>query len=159
MKKKICLLTLLILLIDQIGKYLITSHLALSETLVLIPNFFYLTYVKNTGGAWSILDTAPYLLIGLSVFFLIGMSYYLYQRKEFTLLQVIYFGLIIGGVLGNLLDRVLVEGVVDYLGFQFGSYHYPIFNFADIAIVVGIFLIVVETVRGDEHENRSRNKQ
>ena len=158
MKKKIYYLTLGTLLIDQLLKYLVTSNMVLSETISLIPNFFYLTYVKNTGGAWSILDTVPYFLIIINFFFIIGVNYYIYRKKKLSSLEGVYFGLILGGVLGNLMDRILVEGVVDYIGLQFGSYHYPIFNFADIAIVVGVFLIVIETLRGEKNENRSRNE-
>ncbi len=155
MKKKIYYITLFTLLIDQLLKYFITSKMILSETLYLIPNFFYLTYVKNTGGAWSILDTVPYLLIIINLFFVVGVNYYIYRKKNFSTLESVYFGLILGGVLGNLMDRLLVEGVVDYIGLQFGSYHYPIFNFADIAIVVGVFLIMIETLRGEKNEDRS----
>ncbi len=155
MKKKIYYITLFTLLIDQLLKYFITSKMVLSETLYLIPNFFYLTYVKNTGGAWSILDTVPYLLIIINLFFVVGVNYYIYRKKNFSTLESVYLGLILGGVLGNLMDRLLVEGVVDYIGLQFGSYHYPIFNFADIAIVVGVFLIMIETLRGEKNEDRS----
>jgi len=155
MKKKIYYLIFGILLIDQLLKYLITSKMVLSETLYLIPNFFYLTYVKNTGGAWSILDTVPYLLIIINLLFFIGANYYIYRKKSFSFLESIYFGLILGGVLGNLIDRVFLRGVIDYIGLQFGSYHYPVFNFADIAIVVGVFLIIIETLRGENHEDRS----
>lgn len=150
MKKKIYGLTLIILLIDQLIKYVITSKMALSETLYLIPNFFYLTYVKNTGGAWSILDTVPYLLIIVNLIFIIGINYCIYRKNNFSSFESVYFGLILGGVFGNLMDRLLVEGVVDYIGLQFGSYHYPIFNFADIAICLGVFLIIIETIRGEK---------
>lgn len=158
MKKIIYSLTLGIVIIDQFIKYLITKNFLLSETLDVIPNFFYLTYVKNTGGAWSIFENIPYLLVIVSAAFIIGINYYISKSDSFTKLETITYGMLLGGVFGNFIDRLLVSGVIDYLGFQFGNYYFPIFNFADIMIVLGIGLMIIDTLRGDLHEYRSRNK-
>ena len=66
------------------------------------------------------------------------------------------FGLVIGGILGNFIDRLIYKGVIDYLGFIFGSYYFPIFNLADICIVIGTFILIIDTVRSDFCGNRSK---
>lgn len=156
MKKKIFSLTFIVFFLDQLLKHIITSTFLLRETFYVIPNFFYITYVQNTGGAWSIFSSIPYFLVIINILFLGLFIGYIYKKENFPLLKIIYFGLILGGVLGNLVDRILLNGVIDYIGIQFGSYYYPIFNFADIAIVVGMVLIIIEILRGEKYENRSR---
>lgn len=147
MKKKICLLTTFVFIIDQVLKILISTSFRLQEVKYLIPDFFYLTYVENIGGAWSVFSNIPYLLIGINVLFLGIMIQYIIKRKTFQKLEILEYGLILGGVLGNLIDRIRLGGVVDYIGLKFGSYHYPIFNFADMMIVFGVVLIMVETIK------------
>ncbi len=158
MRKQIYSIAFGILVVDQLIKKIITANLVISESLYVIPKFFYLTYVKNTGGAWSILNSVPYLLVMISALFLVLISQYIRKKNSFTKFEIIYLSMIIGGVLGNFMDRILVDGVIDYLGFQFGNYYYPIFNLADIMIVLGIFLVIIETIRRDSHESRSRTK-
>ncbi len=153
MKKYIYYLTFGILLIDQMVKYFVVQNIVLSEVISVIPNFFYLTYVKNTGGAWSLFHSIPYLLIIISFVFLIFMNRYILKIKEFSLIEIISYGFLMGGVLGNLIDRVLVSGVIDYIGFQFGSYYYPIFNLADIFIVLGMVLIIMKEFGGFKNEH------
>ncbi len=153
MKKYIYYLTFGILLIDQMVKYFVVQNIGLSEVISVIPNFFYLTYVKNTGGAWSLFHSIPYLLIMISFVFLIFMNRYILKIKEFSLIEIISYGFLMGGVLGNLIDRVLVSGVIDYIGFQFGSYYYPIFNLADIFIVLGMVLIIMKEFGGFKNEH------
>lgn len=153
MKKYIYYLTFGILLIDQMVKYFVVQNIVLSEVISVIPNFFYLTYVKNTGGAWSLFHSIPYLLIMISFVFLIFMNRYILKIKEFSLIEIISYGFFMGGVLGNLIDRVLVSGVIDYIGFQFGSYYYPIFNLADIFIVLGMVLIIMKEFGGFKNEH------
>lgn len=156
MKKKIFSLTLIVFFLDQLLKHIVASKVLLQEAFYVIPHFFYITYVQNTGGAWSIFSSIPYFLVIINILLLGLLIGYIYKKETFSLIEVIYFGLILGGVLGNLMDRIFLDGVVDYIGIQFGSYYYPIFNFADIAVVIGMTLIIIEIIRGEKHENRSR---
>lgn len=156
MKKKIFSLTFVIFFLDQLLKYIVTSKFVLHEVFYLIPNFFYITYVKNTGGAWSIFSSIPYFFVIINLLFLGLFTCYIYKKEKFSKTEILYFGLILGGVLGNLIDRIFLDGVIDYIGIQFGNYYYPVFNFADVAIVVGMGLIVIEILRGERHEDRSR---
>lgn len=145
-------------MIDQWIKYWIVSQFVLSQSRDIIPHFFYLTYVKNTGGAWSVFQNVPHLLIIINLVFLFVIIQYIKKKESFSKLEITYWGCIIGGVLGNLIDRIRVSGVIDYIGLRFGNYSYPIFNFADIMIVLGVFLVIIEVIRGDQGEYRSRNK-
>lgn len=156
MKKKIFSLTLIVFFLDQLLKHIVASKVLLQEAFYVIPRFFYITHVQNTGGAWSIFSSIPYFLVIINIFLLGLLIGYIYKKETFSLVEVIYFGLILGGVLGNLMDRIFLDGVVDYIGIQFGNYYYPIFNFADIAVVIGMALIIIEIIRGEKHENRSR---
>lgn len=158
MKKYIYVLTFIVILVDQFVKTIITNNIKLNEVVEVIKNFFYITNTKNTGGAWSILNDYPIILTLISAFCVIGINMYLTKREQFNKLEIIYYGLLIGGIIGNLIDRILYDGVIDYIGFNFGNYSFPIFNIADITIVISIFLIIVEMIRGDINEHRSRKK-
>ncbi len=158
-KKNIYIITLIIIIIDQLIKKLVISKIAYLEVVKIIGNFFFFTNVKNTGGAWSLLDNYPFLLTLIGATCIIVLNQYLLNKKAFTKLETIYFGLIMGGMIGNFLDRILVNGVIDFIGFRFGNYQYPIFNIADIAIVVGVGLVILELVRGEIYEYRSNKRK
>lgn len=141
--KKIGIFASIIVLCDQLIKTLVTRNIELGTSITVIPQFFSLTYVKNIGAAWSILE-------GKTLFFILGsfgmmfILYYLFIRnKKLTQLEEISYGLLYGGILGNLLDRMIHGAVIDYLDFTIIQYNFPIFNLADIAIVCGCFLLII----------------
>ncbi len=156
MKKKIILITTIIFFIDQLIKLIISSFLHLNQSLSIIPNFFNITYLENTGAAWSILYGHLSLLI---VFSCIALFLIIYYMKKFVLNKrnIMAFGLIYGGLLGNLFDRLFHGYVIDYFDFKIFSYNYPVFNIADMALVIGIFLIIVAIFKGeDQNGNTSK---
>ena len=132
------------------------GKLIYEETIPVVSHFFYLTYVKNTGGAWSILSGNSFLLLGIGICFLVGLVYYMIKKDTFTSFEVVSYSLLIGGVLGNFIDRMIYGGVIDYLGFIFGNYYFPIFNYADICIVVGVGLLLIDGIRSESYGNRSK---
>lgn len=143
-------------ILDQAIKILLELVLNYQEAIVIIPNFFDITLVHNYGAAWSLFDGNRLFLILVTVVFL-GVLYYVYLKdKDITKLEAIVLGLLVGGVLGNLCDRVIRGYVVDYLSFQFFHYHYPVFNLADSCIVIAVIMIFIDTVRRsiDERNNR-----
>lgn len=146
----------IVFILDQIIKNIVLRVVKLNSIVSLIPNFFFFTNVKNTGGAWSILENYTFILTLISAVCIIGLNYYLTKKKNFTKLEVVYFGLIMGGMLGNFIDRILHEGVIDFIGFKFGSYQFPIFNMADIAIVVGVGFIILEMIRSEINEYQNK---
>lgn len=145
-RKKIYVVAVIILLLDQLTKLIIQRSMNLYQEIKLIPNFFSLCYVKNTGAAFSILEDATLLLILISIIFVLIIDKYIKKENEtFHVLTMIAFGMIIGGIFGNLLDRILYRSVIDFLSFQFGNYFFPIFNIADIGITIGTLLLLVDT--------------
>lgn len=124
--------------LDLLIKYLVSNYVT---DIVIIKNFFSLTYVLNEGIAFSILDGYGYLIIIITVIILL---YLLSMMKRSLTDKVETFGytLLISGLLGNFIDRLLDFKVVDYLSFKIFNYNFPVFNLADILIVLGAFLII-----------------
>lgn len=145
-KKFIYSISFIVLVIDQIIKLTVVNNLTLHQEVEIIPNFFSLYYVKNTGAAFSILGNQTLLLVLVSVVCLILIKEYIKREKEFTKLSIASLGMIIGGTLGNLFDRILYKSVIDYLAFDFFKYSFPVFNIADIAITVGAALLLLSFI-------------
>ena len=160
MKKtqKIFNITAIILIIDQIIKIIIRSNLNEYQEIKIIKNFFSITLLKNTGAAFSILKNSTLLLIIISVLFILLISKYIKkEEKNLTKLDVYSYGIILGGIFGNLLDRIIHKGVIDYLSFRFLSYYFPVFNFADICITVGIALLIISTIVNEKKQDKEGN--
>lgn len=141
--------SLLFFSLDLIIKLIVKSQLV--TEVIVIPHFFSLQYVKNTGGAFSLFSDYTILLVVLAVF----LFFYLYQEISKPLsskVQKMGYLLIIGGLFGNLWDRIFYGYVVDYLSFTIASYAFPIFNLADIGIVIGCFLVLIMMLRGEKDE-------
>ncbi len=132
-----------ILLIDQVTKGLVTQRFSLHENLEVIPGFFNLTHIRNTGGAFGLLaGEASRLRTGLFLAIscvALGIIFYLYARippgKPWLNAGL---AMIFGGALGNLIDRLRFGEVVDFLDFHIGTLHWPAFNVADSAISAGV---------------------
>lgn len=158
MKKKVLLFGILLLIIDQLFKQVIIINIPYQKVISILPNFFYLTYVKNTGGAWSIFTGNVIFLLIIGFLCMIGILYYLYKKDSFSKLEIICFSFLIGGILGNIIDRLCYQAVIDYLGFIFGNYYFPIFNLADILIVCGGILFAIGELRGEQNGIRSNKR-
>ena len=144
---KIYRIMCILLVIDQIIKIVIRYSINEYQEIKVIKNFFSITYVQNTGAAFSIMKDATILLILLSIIFIILLNNYIKkQESNFTKIDIISYGLIMGGVYGNLIDRIIDRKVTDYLSFNIFNYSFPIFNFADICIVIGAILIVIDII-------------
>lgn len=131
----------LLLILDQVSKAFMRIILK-SKSIIVIPNFFKLELAFNTGGAWSILNGNVGVLILLNILILFILFKMSSKIKE-TCLKNISYVCLIAGTVGNLLDRIFYGAVTDFLSFNFWEYHYPIFNLADIMIVVGAFLLIL----------------
>lgn len=156
MKKKIAILSILLLIIDIITKYLIDINFNLLETKEIIPNFFSITKVYNYGASWNILSGFRFLLIVISIIIIIALV--LYQKKfKINTRNIIGFSLLYGGIMGNLLNRIFNGYVIDFLDFFILGYDYPVFNFADIYIVCGIILLGIAIIKKEDiNEDSSR---
>ena len=150
---------LAVVLLDQFTKQWIRSVFIYGESRPVIDGFFNLTYVRNDGAAWNILSGHGIVLILISIAVLALLI--IYRRSFLTeqLLHRILFGLMIGGIVGNLIDRIRFGWVTDFLDFQFGTYHYPSFNVADSAICIAVGLyIITNLLEKKEKETTNENE-
>ena len=134
-----------VVLADQWLKELVTDRFALGEYLY-VTSFFNLCHVRNTGAAFSFLSGAGgwqmFFFIGVAAVVCSGILVMLWRHNRQGLLST-SLALIMGGAIGNVIDRVMLAGVVDFLDFHWAGYHWPAFNLADIAICVGAFGVVL----------------
>jgi len=133
-------LSFAVAILDQATKYLVRSHLRVGERIPVIPSVFDLSYVRNTGAAWGLMAGLNDWLVVLSVVMLVVIIVF---RRTFivdAVLQRVAMGLMIGGIAGNLIDRLRLSYVVDFLDFYWGTHHFPAFNVADASICTGVGL-------------------
>lgn len=151
LNKKTYVIAIIILIIDQVSKSLIEIFFHLNESVPVINDFFYITVVHNTGGAWSIFSNHSYLFIIASVVAIVLLIKFMFGFKN-NLRNNIAFASLFGGIFSNLADRIFLGYVRDFLDFKIFGYNYPIFNIADVAIVVGVILLFVAIIKGEDHK-------
>ena len=156
---KVYSITLFMFLIDFLSKNFITHNFILLKSIELIPNFFYITYLQNTGAAWSILKNNTIMLALLSLIIFILISNHIKKLQFIDKWSIISFGLLLGGILGNFIDRVMYGYVIDFLDFKIFGYDYPVFNLADTMIVIGTIMIIIKIIRGEKDENNIRKRK
>ena len=148
----------LVFILDQIFKILVQRTMNLYQEISIIPKFFSICYVRNSGAAFSILEDATLLLIVISVLFIIVIDKTIKKEEpNLNKLSILSLGMIIGGIFGNLIDRILYKSVIDFISFTFGSYHIPIFNIADIGITVGVLLLFIDYLRKDKNKEKQND--
>ncbi|WGE31843.1 signal peptidase II [Actinobacillus genomosp. 2] len=140
-------LSLATIIIDLWTKYLVVQRFELYESVNVLP-IFNLTYVRNYGAAFSFLADhggwQKYFFLGLAIVISLGLIVMLWRNQAVKKLENSAYALIIGGAIGNAIDRAYNGYVVDFFDFYWDIYHYPVFNVADIAIVVGAGLLILE---------------
>ena len=146
--KKIIGISLIIIVLDIISKLLISMNMNLNSSITVITNFFNITYVHNYGAAFSILIGARIVLILISLIILYILYKYL-KKEELNKYNNICYSFLIGGIIGNLIDRIIYGYVIDFLSFKIINYNFPIFNVADIFITLGTFMFLIRMVRSD----------
>jgi len=140
-----------ITILDQLSKFLVQQKLDLGQVIPVIPSFFNLTYVLNPGAAFGFLSGASAAFRGpffitISALAVLFILYYRSRHRGMGLVPSVALAFILGGALGNLIDRLRLGVVVDFLDFYHRSYHWPAFNLADSAITVGVALMVFEII-------------
>ncbi len=151
--KKIILPMIICIIIDRIIKLVCLSNLDIGDGISIIDNIFSITLVTNTGAAFSLFSSNTLFLIILS-FIVIGIIYFFFikDQKLSNFMQITY-GILLGGIIGNLIDRIIYGYVIDYLNFSF--INFPVFNFADICIVISIIILIINILKGDKHAVQS----
>lgn len=152
-KFKIIIITIISVAIDQIVKYLVLSNLTLYKRNPIIDNFFNITYVQNNGAAWGILSNNIILLIIITILALVFIASCIFKDKNISKLDITLYGMLLGGILGNLIDRVFRGYVIDFLDFTIFNYNFPVFNIADMLIVISVVIMIITYIRSDKYEN------
>ena len=142
-------LTLLSFLFDQATKWWILNHVMEPPRVIPVTGFFNLVLGFNTGVSFGLFGEAPaWLLMAFILPMVAGLL--VWMTRTDSRLTAIALGLVVGGAFGNLLDRLRHGAVTDFLDFYVGAYHWPAFNFADVAIVSGVALLLIESVLARE---------
>jgi signal peptidase II len=148
--------SVLSLLLDQASKLAVDGSMQLFESIPLLP-YFNLTYVHNTGAAFSFLSDAGgwqrWLFAGLAVVMSSIIGLWLARLKQHETLMAVALALVLGGAIGNLIDRVAYGYVIDFLDVYYQDWHWPAFNIADSAICVGVALMLLESFGVGRKEN------
>ncbi|MCK4766099.1 MAG: signal peptidase II [Candidatus Aminicenantes bacterium] len=152
-KKKYLLIFTFIVIADQVTKYIIKATLPLYDKIDVIKGFFRITHVQNSGAVWGILSDHPnqwvsLVITGLSIVALIVVFYYFFKLEAGCTFELTSLSFIVGGALGNIIDRVARGYVVDFIDMYIKSHHWPTYNIADSFITVGVVILIISVWRG-----------
>lgn len=145
-------LTIAGLLLDQTVKLYIDRTMQLFDSITVLPNFFHITYVRNRGAAFSFLSDASWRLpffIGITLVAAIAILVAFHKLRNDQKLAQVSLAMIFSGAVGNLIDRVRLGEVIDFLDVHWYRHHWPAFNVADSLICVGVFLLAVDMLLED----------
>ena len=148
----IIILTIVFLIIDIVSKLVVSNLMTVNDSILVVKNFFYITYVKNTGAAWSIFSDNTWIVILLSLIIIGAIILYIYKNRPKSKIEKVGYALILGGAIGNFIDRIVYGYVIDFFDFYIFGYDYPIFNVADTFIVLGVILLVIYTWRCKDYD-------
>lgn len=141
-------ITLAWLILDQVSKYYVQTHMALGQSIVVVPGLFHWTYILNHGAAFGILRDQRIFFLAIVVILLVCLAYKYKEIAEGPSYLKLGTGLLLAGAVGNAIDRFVQDGVVDFFDFLI----WPIFNVADIGIVIGIFLVAYYMIASDSED-------
>ena len=157
--KKIGIISLIVIIIDRILKVLVTNNFVLNVRNKIIDGFFYITNCHNEGAAFSLFSGNVLFLIFITLIVLF-LIYRTINKENVNKIGILASGLLLGGILGNLYDRIFYGYVIDYLDFVIFKFNFAIFNLADATIVIGaILLIVFEGSDNDGRKNKDRSRK
>ena len=146
--------------VDQLLKYIVAHNIEMHELIEVIKvgsvKIFSLTHVRNNGAAWSIMAGKTWFLIGLPIIALSLGIYYLFRIRKQSKLEVISLAILIAGGIGNLIDRIAYHEVIDYIRFE--PINFPVFNFADICVVIGGILFCIDIMIIEERKKRKERQ-
>lgn len=153
---KYYIITLLIIIFDQATKWTVASNMNLYDSVEVIPGFFWITSHRNTGAAWGILEGQMWLFYIVTVIVIGIIIYYMQLYKDSYPWLMVGFASILGGAIGNFIDRIFLQKVIDFIDLNIFGYDFPIFNVADSALTVGVTLVIIIMLI-DEMKNKGKN--
>jgi len=144
---KILFVSAIMVLADQISKTVVRNTMSLYESIPVIPEFFHLTYVTNDGMAFGInFPFGIYIFSAISIIFTGFLFWYLWSIKDDEIVVRTGVALILAGAIGNLIDRIFLGEVVDFLDFMIGNFHWYVFNLADSCVTVGLGFVLYDSL-------------
>ncbi|NEU29443.1 lipoprotein signal peptidase [bacterium LRH843] len=151
------LLAFVIIIIDQVTKWMVDTKMAIGESIPIIDRVFYLTSHRNKGAAFGILQGQMWLFYIITTVVIIGIIYYMQKEAKTSRLFGVSLGLILGGAIGNFIDRLFRGEVVDFIDTYIFGYDFAIFNVADSALCVGVGLLFIKMIL-DERRAKKESK-
>ncbi|MBT2654294.1 signal peptidase II [Bacillus sp. ISL-18] len=154
------LIAIFVILLDQFTKWLIVNNMFLGESITIINNVLYITSHRNRGAAWGILQGQMWLFYVITIVVIVAIMFYLHKAARGKMLLGVSLALMLGGAIGNFIDRVLRKEVVDFIHAYIFNYNFPVFNIADSALVIGVILLMIQMLldeRGSKEKSYGEN--
>ncbi|ARJ51624.1 signal peptidase II [Staphylococcus lutrae] len=145
---------LIILLADQITKFIIRTQMAIGESFEVIPHFLYITSHRNNGAAWGILSGKMTFFIIITLVILVALIVFYIKEAKRDMLMQISISLLFAGALGNFIDRVRSGEVVDFVDTVIFGYEFPIFNVADASLTIGVILLLIVLLKDQNRKGK-----
>ena len=144
---KVLFVSAILVLADQISKTIVVKTMSLYESIPVIQNFFHFTYITNDGMAFGInFPFGYYIFTSVSVLLTLFLFWYLWSVRMHSIVIRLGISFIIAGAIGNLIDRIFLGAVIDFLDFMIGNFHWYVFNLADSYVTVGMVLVLVDSI-------------
>lgn len=150
------IIALFVMILDQLTKWLIVKNLQIGESIEIIENFLYITSHRNRGAAWGILQGQMWFFYVITIVVIIGIVIYIQKAVKGKWLMGVSLGLMLGGAIGNFIDRVFRKEVVDFINTYIFGYDFPVFNIADSALVIGVILLMIQMLKEEREAKRSK---
>ncbi|UXR77030.1 MULTISPECIES: signal peptidase II [unclassified Staphylococcus] len=145
---------IIVLIADQLTKWVIATQMMIGESFNVIPNFLSITSHRNDGAAWGILSGQMYFFYLITIVIIIALIvFYIKEAKDHMLMQVA-ISLLLGGAIGNFIDRLLNGQVVDFVDTNIFGYDFPIFNIADASLTIGVVILVIILLTDKSNDKR-----
>ena len=144
---RVLFVSAILVLADQISKTIVVKTMSLYESIPVIQNFFHFTYITNDGMAFGInFPFGYYIFTSLSVLLTLFLFWYLWSVRTHSIVIRLGISFIIAGAIGNLIDRIFLGAVIDFLDFMIGNFHWYVFNLADSYVTVGMVLVLIDSI-------------
>jgi signal peptidase II len=151
------LIALLVIAFDQLTKWMIVQKMEYGESIEIIENLLYITSHRNRGAAWGILQGQMWFFYIITIAVIIGLVYYIQKMAKESRLLGVALALMLGGAIGNFIDRVARQEVVDFVHTYIFSYSFPVFNVADAALSIGVGLLVIHMFLEEKNAKEKDN--
>ena len=144
---KVLFVSAILVLADKISKTIVVNTMSLYESIPVIQNFFHFTYITNDGMAFGInFPFGYYIFTSVSILLTLFLFWYLWSVRTHSIVIRLGISFIIAGAIGNLIDRIFLGAVIDFLDFMIGNFHWYVFNLADSYVTVGMLLVLIDSI-------------